>query len=237
MPNIIESGAIWLGGQLTNLLIAGKECVYRRGADVIDINLVPRRHDPTTDRNALTSDREIAARTSDWIGVASDFVLGDVLITPQPGDEIDWTDVDGEPRTSVVVPMVGEHCFRFHDPSKKLFRIFSADSASFVQLTVRTPTAEFTVTGLISRTQGREVFTDYENTTKLSQITAYIERGQFEANSIFSLPVWISVDALGHTGWSVNLSESAWGEELVKLGLEREELAREYQARRNAQGS
>jgi hypothetical protein len=234
MPSFLENGATWLAGQLTNTTVAGIECVYRRGDEVFDVSLCRSRLDDARDRNWLLHDKELSARSSQWVAKRTDLLLGLVQITPQPGDEISWTDDADEPRTDVVFPLVAEYCFRFADPAKRILRLYTVDSQSLSDIVFRVAGTEFTLRGLVTRIAGRQFTTDLANTVKVSQANAYFARADLVAKGVTSIPNWASITAHDSI-WAVNMSESEWGAERVKLALEKEELEREYQARRTAQ--
>lgn len=93
---------------------------------------------------------------------------------------------------------------------------------------------QFTVDAILGLIRGAEQFTDVGQTTRLLTTTIHVRRDDFAAKQITEPPMMASVDAYGLEKWAVDMSTTEWGVVWVKLGLQRETLAREWQARRNA---
>lgn len=92
----------------------------------------------------------------------------------------------------------------------------------------------FTVDAILGSIRGDEQFTDVDQTTKFLNAVVLVRRSDFAVRGITEMPMMARIDAYGLTGWAIGMAESEWSGVWAKLGLERETLAREYQARRNA---
>lgn len=231
MPNLLATGAEWLGGQLQTH--GGQSCTYFHGADSLAITLVQR-------RNHQPKDSQFTARLDEFTGLVSDLEISGDPFLPQPFDEIEWTDDNGEPQIAVVFPRPREaddglgqqHCFRFPDPTKKLIRIYTVAQDSLESVSITSDGNTFNARGIAGMLRGQELFDRY--TSRLLTTSLYLLRSEFEARGISTPPMMASVDVLGLEDWSVRMEDVEWGEVLVKLGIQRETLIREFQARRNA---
>lgn len=92
----------------------------------------------------------------------------------------------------------------------------------------------FTVDAILGLIRGAEQFSDVGQTTRLLTATVQVNRSDFDTAGITEPPMMSSVDAYGLEKWAVDMTTTEWGAVIVKLGLQRETLAREWQARRNA---
>jgi hypothetical protein len=91
--------------------VAGRNVVYRRGNDEVQLNAVLGQTEyETTDEYGLT----VGTHIVDFLILAADLTLGD----PQPGDRIVVDDVAYE-----VEPIASEGHWRWSDPRRTIMRI------------------------------------------------------------------------------------------------------------------
>jgi hypothetical protein len=98
----------------------------------------------------------------------------------------------------------------------------------------RTTGAPFTVDAILGTISGAELFNDVDQTSKLLTAQVHVRRSDLAIKGITEMPMMAKVNAYGLTNWAIDLANSEWGAVWVKIGLKRETLAREFQARRNA---
>jgi hypothetical protein len=230
MPSILVDGAEYLSSQLQEH--CGQTCTYFHNGDSLSVDLVPV-------NNAQPIDGQYAARIKDFSVPASSLVIDDDPFLPTELDEIEWTDRNDQPQIAVVFPrpsesrLTAQNCYRFTDPAETRLRIYAVDQESMVSVAILSGGNTYNFLGVPSTIRGAEQY-DGLDTTKLLTTSVYLLRSQFEGNGITTPPIMASVDVHDLVGWSVDMGQTEWGETLVKLGLQRETLTREWQARRNA---
>jgi hypothetical protein len=225
MANLLQTGATWLGTMLASH--AGTAANYLHGEDLLEVNVTEARRD-SSPAKSLSAERDVTARFQDFTIAASSLaVVGDEFL-PTPLDEIEFTE-----KTWVVFPLVNGRCFRFMDHGEALLRIYAVDQESMVSVAIVSGGNTYNFLGVPSTIRGAEQY-DGLDTTKLLTTSVYLLRSQFEENGITTPPIMASIDVHDLVGWSVDMAQTEWGETLVKLGLQRETLTREWQARRNA---
>lgn len=232
MTSLLDDAASWLGDQLN--YHAGLPCRYVNAKEAIDITLVPR--PSNADRGGLDflRDGNTQIRSEDFTAVLAELAIADVVFLPAAGDEIEWTDELGQTRIGVVFPRVGERCFNFTGPSRKQVTIYTVAKEAMEPLTVyfangEAPAELMAVAGAI---RGAEDFLDGRAETRVLTTVAYVAASQLPQAPV--PPAAATCDFLGLEGWAIDLNRCEWGRGLLKIGLVRETLIREWQARRNA---
>lgn len=208
-------------------------CTYRHKAHALSVSLIPGPADQTQGQKAVMAERFATAQVDEFVGSIHDFTAGGKAFLPAAYDEITWTDPQGTARTSVVFPLVGDQCYRFSDTTRHMVRVYTVNKASMTEvrlLTADQSTVDVKALGIVTSLTGQELFVESGQTVKLMQTLAFLPRSVFAGVGITVPPIQRQVECLG-LKWSINLSQTEWGEGLVKLGLEREALSREWQAR------
>ena len=98
MADILQSGAVWLAGQLQSH--AGQTVTYRRGAESVEITATVGQSEYMADDVAGFHGSFVS---QDWIIPHSVLVLSEEQITPRRGDTVERT-VNGEVETYEVLP-------------------------------------------------------------------------------------------------------------------------------------
>jgi hypothetical protein len=229
MPNLLETGAAWLGEQLQ--AHAGRDCTYLHGASILDISLIAMRQRV----DQLGIPETIVAFVDNFTATASDLNNSGVPFVPEVGDVITWTDSQDLIRTSVVFPIYQRKCFRFTDSSNSRIKLFAVAQEDLTTLRI-TPSGQspVDVISIVGSMRAQEQYVDVGQTTKILTTVAYVPRDLLTAAGITTPPLMATATVHGLEGWTINGSETEWGPGLVKLGLERESLTREWQARRDA---
>lgn len=232
MPSLLQTGAAWLGAQLQTH--AGQTCEYRHGGWAISASIVPIDSDASLGARDVLGLDGVTARGDDYLCLASTLEFGEARFLPEAGDELEWSEDSGQSRLSVVFPRVDERCYRYHGPTDIRLRIYTVRAEDLIAVEINTGgAAGFSAKGIPQTVRGQELFDS--DTTKLLTTAVYIPRVAFAAQNITSPPLMATVKLGDDTrAWAVNMSETEWGAGLVKLGVQREHLVREYQAQRNA---
>lgn len=232
MPNLMQTGAAWM--HTLQKEHAGIPCNYLNGPDVISVNLVPLNSDQPVSARDMLSDPALSIRTDDFIVALSDLSLDGALFRPQYGHAIEWTDGLGDVMTSVVFPRVSERCYEYTDPGRTLIRVYTISQDSLESVAVRVGALDFSFLAAVSVERGSVEFSDAGQESRVLTCVVYASRSEFTAAGVTAPPVTAKVDCLGQTNWAVDMSQTEWGSARVKLGLQRQALINEWQARRNA---
>jgi hypothetical protein len=120
-----------LGNAVSNLSaslkqVGGEAITYRCGNDAIELIAVPVR----TRHSEYVNDDDLSltARERDWIVWADDLVIAGDRLSPQRGDEFDWTDALGDRHTYQVLPRSDDRCYRHTDPTLQQLRVYTVEA-------------------------------------------------------------------------------------------------------------
>jgi hypothetical protein len=184
----------------------------------------------------LLSQADAIARGADFRASLADITGDDPTYVPQPGVEIQWTDENNQPHIFVVFPRVGEQCYEYLDGYRAMVRLYAVAQESLQPLvvTIANGTMPFTVSAVPTVIRGAEDFTDSRSEVRILTAAAYVARSDMTAQNVNTPPPAATFDFLGLEGWAIDMNRTEWGPGLVKIGLMRETLVREWQARRNA---
>lgn len=91
----------------------------------------------------------------------------------------------------------------------------------------------FTWTVIVGAQTGVEVIDETGRVKKLVKTHVIGKASELIASGVTQLQPYAKVEAAGME-WTIDPTDTRWGTPLVRLGLEREALLREYQAQRNA---
>ena len=208
------------------------DTVLYRGAEVAAIKTEYGTRRPAG--RDLLVESDVAARGVDFQMSFTDITADDEIAIPQAGDEIEWTDDDGHVHTFVVFPRYAEKCFDGMDDRNGLVRLYTFAENDFRPLVVTLANGRepFTVPAIPATIRAAEDYTDARSETRVLTTTAYVARSDLA--SVDTPPAAAKCDFLGLAGWAIDMNRTEWGQGLVKIGLMRETLVREWQARRNA---
>ena len=119
MPDLLQTGQVWLAQQLKAHV--SRTVTYRRGIDEVTVQATLGESEfPRESSEGLTTED----RTQDFLILTSDLVFSAVTITPEPGDEIELTDVG---TFEVTSPGGSEPAWRFSGPHRLLLRIHTRE--------------------------------------------------------------------------------------------------------------
>ncbi len=118
MVNIMKTGASWHAGQLKSW--ASESVVYRRGSHTVTVKAAfgETRHDIVNPGGF-----QIEVHSRDFLIDVADLILNSVLVKPERGDEIEFTDTDGTRYTHSLMQLGNEPSWRYSDPHRIKYRI------------------------------------------------------------------------------------------------------------------
>ncbi len=206
------------------------ECLYETKA----VSLIVNQHIlPRSRRGDVLDNANITARGADFIGAMADLLNGDPDYVPRAGEEITWKSHDNQPRKFVVFPRIGGQCFDYADPERVAVRIYGIDADDLRRVKI-VGVAE-NLLALAESIRPESVVYDFGSETKVEATAIYLLRSDLDAKGITSFPVTLKIEIEGdERQWTTRASDSEWGDALVKIGLERENLIRKWQAQNNA---
>ncbi len=167
----------------------------------------------------------ISALGVDFRGSVADFTVDVPTTVPLAGDEITWTDAQNQPRTFVVFPRVAGRCFDL-SPDRAMLRIYTVADEDLARATYKTPEgSEFEWKVLPGQTRGGESYDESTDTVKTIRASLYGSRRDLRAAGVNDLQrnARITIDEIT---WAIELQESHFGAELVRLGLVRKLITR-----------
>lgn len=121
MSDLLSSGAGWLRDQLKEH--ASRQVTYRRGDDEVTLTA-------TVGSSTLKvasgqyGEMQIVRTDRDYLISAADLILGDLVVEPADGDQVD-DETDGR-RFEVLAPR-GEPAWRYSDNRRTVLRIHVKD--------------------------------------------------------------------------------------------------------------
>lgn len=176
----------------------------------------------------------IEAKGADFLVSSAVIAAEDPEFVFQAGDEIERTNATGLPETFVVFPRVGQRCY--DDSRRGMVRVYgvAAESLTPVVVTLANGSAPFTVPAVMGPIIGATEFGETGQESRLLTTVAYISRHEFTAKNVTEPPMFAAFEFGGMSKWLIELAQTDWGKGLVKIGLQRKTLAREFQGRRNA---
>ena len=122
MPDLLETGATWLAGQLK--AHASRDVTYRRGAQQVVLKATAGRTEAeaTDDEGGV-----LRIESRDFIVQAADLVLGGTRTLPELGDLIELTDSQGVVHRYELMTLGVEGHWRWSDPYHTLLRIHTKE--------------------------------------------------------------------------------------------------------------
>lgn len=106
----------------------GQAVTYKRGGDTIDgLSAIPVK---VRNSELLLSDTPVTVtnQEQDWIITVADLAIAGQLIVPKTGDVILWA-VAGATRRFKVKKRLGDRTYRYADPTRLLFRVYTEEAA------------------------------------------------------------------------------------------------------------
>lgn len=234
MPNLLNTGAVWLSDQQKEH--CGTEYQYDRDGYVFSIVLVPdvRRDQQRSD---APEDEAILARTEVFHAKVADLEIeeGGGLFLPEAGHRI-YREIDGEePQEYVVFPSFGQQVYKFTDPNKKILRIYAVASSELATLDVTAAGGqEAQVHAMLADIRGDLEQEASGNVVKVMRQAAYVSTKQLIAAGVTELERNATIATAQYGDWSIDLSLSRWGAGRVTLELKRRPISTLTNKERNA---
>lgn len=212
----------------------GVDAEFLRGSKLFELTLPYGRRESSLDRKAALGDADVTVRTRDFLIQVSQITDDGEQCYPQTSDQISWVDSASGQQSWTVFPLVSGRCYRPYDNTETRIVVYTVATEDLKPLVVTLANGRepFTVPAIPATIRAAEDYTDVRSETRVLTTTAYVARSDLA--DVDTPPPVAKFDFQGLAGWAIDMNRTEWGQGLVKIGLMRQTLVREWQARRNA---
>ncbi len=203
-------------------------CLYQGDSFGGQFDLIATFHEAkgTQLRNDLCLVDGISAIGVDFEASVAEITANDPTAQPRAGDVITWTDQNNQPRDYIVFPRVSGRCFHF-SIDRLMASIYTFAEDDLTEVVYVTPEGNEVEWLVIEANQrGVEQYDQAsDDMVKVIRMQVYGPRATLSARGIAEIQRAVTVK-IGEDEWAVEVGQSDFGPELVKLGLVRKFIAR-----------